>query len=107
MTGDPDNMSDYWNTDDDSGGVHTNSNIHNKAAYNILITVDANSQLIFPPREVAILYYLCLTRLNNLATFSKALTTLVDVATTYYPDPLERQRKLEAIRAAYKSVGIT
>ncbi len=34
-TNDPDHMNDYLNTSDDYGGVHTNSNIHNKAAYNV------------------------------------------------------------------------
>ncbi|MCB9123882.1 MAG: thrombospondin type 3 repeat-containing protein [Caldilinea sp.] len=31
--GDPDKYSDFVNTDGDNGGVHTNSGIHNKAAY--------------------------------------------------------------------------
>jgi hypothetical protein len=35
-TGDPDHMKDYLKTTKDSGGVHTNSNIHNNAAYNVL-----------------------------------------------------------------------
>jgi bacillolysin/neutral peptidase B len=106
-TGDPDHMKDYWNTADDCGGVHTNSNIHNKAAYNVLTATDENGQLVFPAREVAVLYYLCLTRLNGLATFSKTLQTLVDVATTYYPDPAERDKKVKAIKDAYGSVGVT
>ena len=45
----------------DSGGVHTNSNIHNKAAYNVLTAVDAKGARVFRPRDVAVLYYLTLT----------------------------------------------
>jgi bacillolysin len=38
-TGDPDHMKDFLRTRDDFGGVHSNSNIHNKAAYNVLTAV--------------------------------------------------------------------
>jgi len=106
-TGDPDHMNDYLNTNDDSGGVHTNSNIHNKAAYNVFTAVDADQKPIFSAREAAVLYYLCLTRLNSRATFSKVLQTLIDVASTYFPDPVEREAKLKAIKEAYGQTGIS
>jgi bacillolysin len=106
-TNDPDHMKDYWKTKTDGGGVHKNSNIHNKAWYNVLLSQDGSGQLIFSSRDIAILYYLCLTRLNNMATFSKALQTLIDVATTYYPNPRDRQTKVDAIKKGYTKVGIT
>lgn len=106
-TGDPDHMNDYLRTDRDNGGVHTNSNIHNKAAYNVLTATDAAGRRQFTSREVAILYYLCLTRLNSLATFSKVLQVLTDVATTFYGGDAGRQKKVEAIKEAYRKVGIT
>lgn len=106
-TGDPDHMNGYLDTINDNGGVHTNSNIHNKAAYNVLTAVDAQGQQVFTPQEVAILYYLCLTHLSSLATFSQALQQLVQVAATYYAgDQEERQRKIAHIRDAYNKVGI-
>ena len=107
-TGDPDHMSDYLATTDDQGGVHTNSNIHNKAAYLVLTATDEEDRRVFPPREVAILYYLCLCRLPSLADFAKALQALVDVASSLYAgDPEEREEKVEHLKAAYAAVGIT
>jgi bacillolysin len=107
-TGDPDHMDKYLNTSADSGGVHTNSNIHNKAAYNLLTATDDGSNRVLTARDVSYLYYLTLTRLAPMATFSDALQGLIDVARTYYAgDEAERRRKIDAIRAAYAAVGIT
>lgn len=106
-TNDPDHMDDYLHTPDDNGGVHTNSNIHNKAVYNVLTAQDDQGERVFTPRDVAVLYYLCLIRLGSLAQFSDTLEELVDVATVYYAgDDDERQRKIAAIRDAYGQVGI-
>jgi bacillolysin len=106
-TGDPDHMDDYLQTPFDNGGVHTNSNIHNKAAYNVLTVQDDQGECVFTPRDVAVLYYLCLIRLGSLATFVDVLGELVDVAAVYYAgDDAERQRKIAAIRNAYARVGI-
>jgi bacillolysin/neutral peptidase B len=107
-TNNPDHMNEYLQTSSDEGGVHTNSNIHNKAAYNVLTAKDRQGHTVFTPREVAILYYLCLCRLNDGATFSDVLETLVDVAAVYYAgDDLERQTKIAQIKDAYQKVGIT
>lgn len=106
-TGDPAHMKDFWYTREDDGGVHTNSNIHNKAAYNVFTAKDAEGKLVFTPREVAVLYYLTLVRLPKRATFTRTLRGLLDVATTFYSiDEDERARKLRAIEDAYKKVGI-
>lgn len=106
-TGDPAHMKDFLRTREDDGGVHSNSNIHNKAAYNVFTATDAEGRSVFTPREVAVLYYLCLVRLPKRATFSRTLRVLLDVATTFYSiDEDERARKLRAIEAAYKKVGI-
>lgn len=100
-------MDDYLNTVYDSGGVHTNSNIHNKAAYNVLVAKDAEGERVFPARDVAVLYYLTLVRLGSLATFSDTLETLIEVAKVYYAgDAKERDKKTKHIKKAYKSVGI-
>ena len=108
VTGDPDHMDHYQNLppDDDFGGVHTNSNIHNKAAYNLLTKTDGKKALVIPPREVARLYYFTLQRLDRVATFNDVLETMLDVAKTVYPDPGEAAPKMTAIRKAYADVGI-
>lgn len=107
-TGEPAHMKDYVKTREDNGGVHSNSNIHNKAAYNVLTAVDAEGKAVLTAREAAILYYLTLVRLPQRPTFERVLRGLLDVATTYYAmDADERERKLAAIRKAYESVGIT
>ena len=106
-TGDPDHMNQYVDIVNDNGGVHTNSNIHNKAAYNVLTAVDAQGKTVFTPREVAVLYYLCLTRLTRLATFTQTLNTLLNVAGTYYAGDPNAQGKLDAIKTAYSKVGVS
>jgi bacillolysin len=107
-TGDPAHMDDYVDTSLDSGGVHTNSNIHNKAAYNLLTATNEQGDRAFTPREVAYHYYLCLTRLAPMATFGQTLATLVSVAETYFGgEPAAMTKKVAAIRAAYGRAGIT
>jgi bacillolysin/neutral peptidase B len=105
-TGDPDHMNAYLNTPADNGGVHTNSNIHNKAAYNFLTMPDPTGHIMFTPQEVAVLYYLTLGRLDKLATFKQTRDTLLNVAGTYYSGDPHRQDKLDAISTAYAVVGI-
>ena len=75
VTGDPDHMANFVVTDEDEGGVHSNSNIHNKAAYNLLNAVGPNGQPTIAPREAALLFYLSLVRLAPLADFKEALTS--------------------------------
>jgi len=109
--GDPDHMSKYKNLPEtwqgDWGGVHINSNIHNKAAYNLLTIGDDLGKRIFEPREAAILYYYTLMRLNKLADFATVLQALIDVAATFYAgDKAIRDQKIKAIQTAYAAVGI-
>ena len=99
-------MDDYLNTHLDSGGVHTNSSIHNKAAYNVLTRQADGGSHVFTSREVAVLYYLSLVRLNSLSNFSEALGVLLDVASVYFAGDADRDAKLQHIREAYRQVGI-
>lgn len=106
-TGDPDHMNDYLNTTADHGGVHTNSNIHNKAAYNLLTATDHAGDPAFSVEEVSILYYLTLDRLRRQATFSDCLRTLQSVAATYFSsNPVVQAEKRQFIADAYSAVGI-
>src|SRR6185436_15390547 len=106
-TGDPDHMNDFLVTTKDNGGIHTNSNIHNKAAYNVMTSLDAAGAFLFTPTEVATLYYLALSRLASAATFHDARENLITVAETYFPNPVDRDPRVAAIRGAYDRVGIT
>ena len=91
----------------DWGGVHINSNIHKKAAYNVATIGDDFGNRIFEPREVAILYYLVLTRLDKLADFRKIHQVLLDVASVVYAGDLPiRDKKIAALVSAYAAVGI-
>jgi bacillolysin len=104
----PAHMRDYLVTAEDAGGVHTNSNIHNKAAHNLLTAVDAGGSRVFTPREVAYLYYYCLLRLSSQAMFLDALIGLIGVSSTLFAGDLElRQSKIDVIRRSYSAVGIT
>ena len=105
-TGDPDHWSKYKKTTADSGGVHTNSNIHNKAAYNVLTVKNADGTWMFTPQDVAILYYYCLLRLDRMATFKQARTALLNVAKTLFSGSAEGPNKVAAIAKAYDDVGI-
>ena len=111
-TGAPDDMKKYLNTPVDSGGVHTNANIHNKAAHNLFMANGdtggtKEKEAAFTAEEIAILYYYTLLRLNPLATFAKALETLIEVAKTYSAgDSTTLKFRISAIQKAYQDVGI-
>ena len=107
LTSDPDHMNNYANTSRDSGGVHTNSNIHNKAAYHILTKVDSSGAAAFPPEELALLYYLAITRLAQTAGFADMRDALEDVVTTRYANPVQQQQRIADVRDAYSKVGVT
>jgi bacillolysin len=106
-TGDPDHMNGYVKTKSDNGGVHTNSNIHNKAAYNFLTAKDTQGNFVFTPLDVAVLYYQVLIRLDRIATFKQTRDTLLNVAAIYLSGDSQQQDKLNSISAAYAAVGIS
>ena len=86
--------------------MHVNSNIHNKAAHNLL-TMKRGGTRVFSVQDVAVLAYLGMARLTPLATFSEALQAVVDVAQTYFGGNTDKKDTIDAIREAYKLVGIT
>lgn len=89
----------------DQGWVHVNSNIHNKAVHNLL-TLTAGGQRIFTVEDVAVLTYLGMARLAPRATFTDALQSVVDVALTFFGGDPQKKEKIDAIREAYRLVGI-
>jgi Zn-dependent metalloprotease len=91
----------------DWGGVHWFSSIHNFAAHKVLVSRRADNSVIFSPEEVAILYYLVLTRLTRLSDFHDARTELIVVSDTLYSGDNARMTEArEAINQAYDAVGI-
>ncbi len=92
----------------DWGGVHTNSGIHNKAAYNVLIAADA-AGLVFTPEDVAAIFYVAVTQiLSRTSQFGDSRRAAVSAARSLFrrSSPVEQQRKIVALEAAYTAVGI-
>lgn len=91
----------------DRGGVHIFSNIHNLAAHNVLTSQRADETRVFTPEEVAVLYYIVLTRLGALSEFDDARTELLNVAAAIYGGVAARAAETRAaIEDAYDAVGI-
>src|SRR6185436_1338537 len=93
--------------DSDWGGVHVNSGIHNKAAFNLLTSKDANGQLTFDPREVAALFYLALTQhLSRTSRFIDSRRGVELAARTLFRRDPRLEEKMAAIGSAFDAVGI-
>jgi Zn-dependent metalloprotease len=93
----------------DWGGVHVNSGIHNKAAFNMLTTVDEDGVLILSPGEVAAVFYLALTqRLSRTSQFADSRRHVVASARTLFRTlPADQlSRKVAEVDAAFATVGI-
>jgi Zn-dependent metalloprotease len=113
LFGQPANMKDYRKLPNtrqgDNGGVHTNSGIHNKAAYNILTAVDSQGKLVFTPQEVAGVFYLTLTQqLSRTSQFSDSLRgALISARTLFRTLPADKLKvKIDAITNGFSAVGI-
>lgn len=108
--GQPAHMAGYKNlpADVDEGGVHTNSGIHNKAAYNIL-TAEKGGALVFTPTEVAIVFYLALAqRLSRTSQFKDSRTAVVASARSHFRDfpAAQLNDRIAAIEKGFDEVGI-
>jgi Zn-dependent metalloprotease len=111
--GDPGTMADYQDLPEtlagDWGGVHTNSGIHNKMAYDMFTAEDAHGDLALTPAEVAAVFYVTLTqRLSRTSQFIDsrrgAISTARSLFRTLPAD--QRDAKVQAVAAAYTAVGI-
>lgn len=92
----------------DYGGVHTNSGIHNKAAFNIL-TAESAGALVFTPGEVAAFFYIALSqRLSRTSQFADSRTAVLDSARTLFRNlpPAALNDRISAIEAGFGAVGI-
>jgi len=68
----------------DHDGVHIVSNSHNRAAHGVLTSQLADGTRVFALQEVAVLYYLTLTRLGPLSDSSDVRVELLTVADVLY-----------------------
>lgn len=107
----PAHMRDYrdlpLDRDHDSGGVHTNSGIHNKAAYNVMTAKDAQGAYVFDAKSLAALFYLALTQhLTPTSGFAHSRQALLLVARTLFRKDAARDVKLTAIDEAFEGTGI-
>lgn len=93
----------------DHGGVHINSGIHNKAAFNLITSTDGQGRFLFQPPVCAALYYLALTQaLSRTSGFRDSRRGVELAARTLFrrDPPQTRAEKLAAIATAFDKVGI-
>lgn len=112
--GQPAHMDDFEVLPDtqqgDWGGVHINSGIHNKAAFNLLTDEHDDGTLVMPPSEVAGAFYLALTqRLSRTSQFSDSRRAVISSARTLlrHQSSADQDRKISAIESAFDAVGIS
>jgi Zn-dependent metalloprotease len=106
----PDHMNDFQNLPitTDNGGVHINSGIHNKAAFNLLTSRDANGQFLFDAPTVAALFYLALTQhLSRTSGFTDSRRGVTLAAGTLFRNDPDRDARVAAVGRAFDAVGIT
>ena len=109
----PAHMDDYLHTGrptekNDWGGVHTNSGIHNHAAYRVMVA-SSGGQPLFSHRDLSALFYLALTQhLTRTSEFADSLRALLLVARTLFraDPPATLRRKTGAIQRAFAAVGV-
>jgi neutral peptidase B len=112
--GDPKHMKDFVkkpNTrNGDYGGVHTNSGIHNYAAYRVMTSKDASNKYLFTPQQLAAMFYVCLTQhLTRQSKFKDSRTGTILAARSLFRDLSSAQLKarVEAIENGFSAAGIT
>lgn len=109
--GHPKVMSAYrqMEPDDDYGGVHINSGIHNFAAYNIITAKDDANGFLFKPQDSAAMFYLALTQqLSRQSRFSDSRRAVVLSARSLFrtlPQAAIDQR-IRAIEAGFDAAEV-
>lgn len=110
----PKHMKNYLRTvgkpsdKNDWGGVHTNSGIHNYAAYRVM-SATSKSKPVFSTQELAALFYLALTQhLTRTSEFADSRRAMLLVAQTLFRNEsaASRKTKTDAIKRAFSAAGI-
>ncbi len=95
-------MSEYQNvgTNDDNGGVHANSGIPNKAAYNVIIAIGRT--------KTELIYYRALTKyLTRNSQFGDCRKAIAQAATDLVGQSGITNADVASCNAAFDAVGIT
>jgi Zn-dependent metalloprotease len=107
--GQPKHMRDYVITTRDHGGVHTNSGIHNFAAFKVMTATDSSGNFVFTPKECAAIFYITLTeRLSRTSQFSDSRAGAVASAQSLFRNdpPATRAKKVQAVQQGFAAAGI-
>jgi Zn-dependent metalloprotease len=108
-------MKDYiasrppYDVDNDWGGVHDNSGIHNFAAYQIITAQDTRGRHLFKPDELAAMFYIALSvHLSRTSHFSDSRRGLVQATRSLFRSKpaAQVQARVAAVEAAFDAVGI-
>ncbi len=95
----PDNYADFVTTTDDSGGVHINSGIPNKAFYTLAAALGGHSW-----ERAGAIWYATASRIASTTTFKQFATSTHQTAQqTYGSDSQEAQ----AVAGAWEAVGLS
>jgi Zn-dependent metalloprotease len=109
--GQPSHMKNYVTLPKDAandwGGVHTNSGIHNKAAYNMLTAKDTAGKYVLKPKEVAALFYLALSQnLSRTSRFGDSRRGVELAARSLFANKVDKEARFKAVAKAFDKVGI-
>jgi Zn-dependent metalloprotease len=106
--GHPEHMDQYQSLplDNDSGGIHSNCGIHNKAAFNIMTSTDEQGRYLFVPPLMAQIFYHSLIVLGPTAVFSDSRRMVELQARTILRNDPQIDLKLSAITDGFTAVGI-
>jgi Zn-dependent metalloprotease len=105
----PKHMRDYVATTRDHGGVHTNSGIHNFAAFKVMTATNSSGSFVFTPKECAAIFYITLTqRLSRTSQFSDSRAGAVASAQSLFRNdpPATRAKKVQAVQQGFAAAGI-
>lgn len=108
--GQPAHMNDYrkLTEDEDNGGVHINSGIHNQAGYKLLTAANANGVRLFTPVEVARMYYVTLVaHLSRTSGFADCRAGMLLAAQSMFGAAPDAAERVAAVAGAYDAVGIS
>jgi Zn-dependent metalloprotease len=110
--GQPKLMRDFKNLpispNSDSGGVHTNSGIHNFAAFKVMSATGGNT-FLFKPAELAAMFYVALTQqLSRQSTFADSRRGVVLATRSLFRTLPQDQidARVAAVEAGFEAAGI-
>ena len=114
LQGQPKLMRDYvqatppYDDRNDYGGVHSNSGIHNFAAYKIM-TAKTGNKYVFTRRQLAAVFYIALTaHLSRTSQFSDSRRAVVQATHSLFrkESAASQGRKVKAVEDGFAAAGI-